>query len=322
MREALRTVRDLLTAAPEGVTTVPYLPELPARGPGADLIGRAAGLLVDLPVDLQPQGWRLVDRPGRDHERAAALWRQDLDELAEAFDGYAGRLKLQVAGPWTLAASLWLPVGDRVLSDPGATRDLAASLAEGAAAHVADVRRLVPRAEVALQVDEPSLTAVSLGHIRSDSGFRVLRTPETGELVQALGAVVQAARDAGAVQVVGHSCAADVPLQVLRQAGLDAVSLDVARLDRAGWEEVAGLLDGGMSLWAGVLPTGGDPAAYRTHLEELVRAWREPGLPVTDLARVTVTPACGLAGATPQLARQITAATLTAAGWLAQAAAS
>ena len=93
---------------------------------------------------------------------------------------------MQAAGPWTLACSLWLPLGDRVLSDPGATRDLAGSLAEGVAEHVAAVRRLVPGAEVVVQLDEPSLTAVSLGHIRSESGYRVLRTPEPGELATAL----------------------------------------------------------------------------------------------------------------------------------------
>lgn len=41
IREALRVVRDLLAEAPEGVTTMPYLPELPARGPGTDLVGRS-----------------------------------------------------------------------------------------------------------------------------------------------------------------------------------------------------------------------------------------------------------------------------------------
>ncbi len=30
---------------------LPHLPELPARGPGADLVGRTAALLVDLPVE-------------------------------------------------------------------------------------------------------------------------------------------------------------------------------------------------------------------------------------------------------------------------------
>jgi hypothetical protein len=110
---------------------VPYLPELPARGPGADLIGRAAGLLVDLPVDLQPSGWRLVDRPGVDLRRARDLLARDLDALEEVAEGYAGPLKVQVAGPWTLAATVERPRGDRVLADHGARRELAQALAEG-----------------------------------------------------------------------------------------------------------------------------------------------------------------------------------------------
>ena len=32
---------------------LPHLPELPARGPGADMIGRTASALVDLHVDLR-----------------------------------------------------------------------------------------------------------------------------------------------------------------------------------------------------------------------------------------------------------------------------
>jgi hypothetical protein len=85
----------------DGVRGIPSLPELPARGPGGDIIGRTAGLLVDLAVDLQPAGWRFVDRPGRDAARTAAFWGEDLDELAAAFDGYAGPLKVAVAGPFT-----------------------------------------------------------------------------------------------------------------------------------------------------------------------------------------------------------------------------
>ena len=60
---------------------LPHLPELPGRGPGADLVGRTAALLVDLHVDLQPSGWRLVDRPGMDERRARAYLGEDLDEL-------------------------------------------------------------------------------------------------------------------------------------------------------------------------------------------------------------------------------------------------
>jgi hypothetical protein len=42
----------------------PYLPELPDRGPGADLTGRTAALLVDMPVEVTPRGWRPAERPG------------------------------------------------------------------------------------------------------------------------------------------------------------------------------------------------------------------------------------------------------------------
>ena len=45
----------------------PHLPELPDRGPGADLTGRTAALLVDMPVEVTPRGWRLAEHP-------AATW--------------------------------------------------------------------------------------------------------------------------------------------------------------------------------------------------------------------------------------------------------
>ena len=59
-------------------------------------------------------------------QRQALAERQGwtLDELAEAFDGYVGRLKVQVAGPWTLAASLQMTRGERAVVDPGASADL------------------------------------------------------------------------------------------------------------------------------------------------------------------------------------------------------
>ena len=44
---------------------LPFLPELPGRGPGADITGRAAALLVDMPAQTTPRGWKLADRPWR-----------------------------------------------------------------------------------------------------------------------------------------------------------------------------------------------------------------------------------------------------------------
>lgn len=103
-----------------GEPGMPFLPQLPERGPGADPVGRAAALLVDLPVDLQPSGWRLVDRPGRDLHRARSYLTSDTDALAEAADGYRGPLLTTVTGPWTLAGAIWLSVasGSRVTSGP------------------------------------------------------------------------------------------------------------------------------------------------------------------------------------------------------------
>ncbi|MFN8077110.1 MAG: methionine synthase [Kineosporiaceae bacterium] len=305
---------------------IPYLPELPARGPGADMIGRGAGLLVDLPVDLQPSGWRLVDRPGRDHERATSWLRQDLDVLAEVADGYRGPLKVQAPGPWTLASSLWLPRLERAVVDPGACRDLAASLAEGVSRHVADVRRLVPGAQVVVQLDEPSLPGVLAGALPTASGFGRLRAVDRGIAEQALRDVLDAARAAGAVTTVGHCCAPDVPLGLLARTGTQAVSVDVGLLGVPGWEAVAELHERGIGLWAGVVATSGTPRPAPPYappapaaVADLVWSrWRALGLPATGLDSVVLTPACGLAGATPVWARAVLTRLREAAAVLAE----
>jgi len=295
--EAVRTV---LGELPD----LPHLPELPARGPGADMIGRGAAFLVDLPVDLQPSGWRLVDRPGRDLRRARDLLDRDLDTLAELAGEYEGPLKVQAAGPWTLAANLELHHGDKVLADPGAARDLAASVAEGLARHVADVRRRVPGATVLLQLDEPSLPAVLAAKVRTASGFGTLRSvaPPTAE--SALAAVV----DATGAPVVVHSCAPGTPYQLLRRAGVAAASVDLTQLaldDAAELDVLGAALDAGLALWPGVVPgtdaelsdAGGTVAPVRT-------LWSRLGFDPGQLPRtVVVTPECGLAGASPAYAR-------------------
>lgn len=149
----------------------------------------------------------------------------------------------------------------------------------------------------------------------------MLRTPGPAELVDALRDVVDAARGAGAALVAVHSCAPDVPLDLLRRSGVDAVSLDTALLRRPGWEAVAGLLDAGVRLWAGALPTDGPgtPTAPE-HVERLLTSWRELGLPLADLVTLTVTPSCGLAGSTPEAARAMTVTTTQVAARLAEAA--
>ncbi len=284
IRTALREVSGILADG-----HLPYLPELPARGPGADLIGRTAGLLVDLPVDLQPSGWRLVDRPGRDAARTAALWREDLDELAEAYDGYAGRLKLQVCGPWTLAAGLWLPRGERAVVDPGACRDLSESLRQGIEDHLRLVRRLVPGADLVLQLDEPSLPAILAGRLPTASGFGRLPAITRETAVANLRAVLPQ-EDA-----IVHCCAADPPIALLRETGARALSLDVTLLGPRGWESVAVAVESGQILYAGAVPTSG-PVDSKVAADIVIGAWHTLGLDPQSLASVVVTPSCGLAG--------------------------
>lgn len=282
-----------------GVRGLPYLPELPARGPGADMIGRSASLLADLAVDLQPSGWRLVDRPGVDQGRATSFLRQDRDALAETFDGWTGPLKMSYVGPWTMAAGLRLGRGERVLSDEGAARDVAQALAEGIAAEVRHITALLPGAVPVVQLDEPSLPAVLAGSISSSSGYRRHRPVGEDEAAMRMSEVIDTLRSrCGAERVVVHCCATDVPVGLLSHAGADAVSLDVSLLRTAGWEACAALLEEGRGLWAGLpVPLAGALPAAADLVRPVVRALETLALSDEVLGRVTLTPACGLAGA-------------------------
>ncbi|MFK3730810.1 methionine synthase [Streptomyces sp. NPDC088090] len=293
-REAAKTVTGTFE-------DFPFLAELPARGPGADMIGRTLGMLVDLYAHVEPSGWRISDRPGRDTRRARSWLGEDLDALEEFTQGYEGPLKVQAVGPWTLAAALELRGGEAALGDPGACRDLAASLAEGLREHLADLAKRVPGARIVLQLDEPSLTAVLLGQIRTASGYRTHRAVDRQVVEAALRDVI-AAHD-GPVTV--HSCAPGVPFALLRRAGAAGVSFDFGLLTDRDEEPIGEAVEAGTKLFAGVVPStdtalsdpGGSVMGVRT-------LWRRLGLnPGTLAESVVVTPACGLAGASPAYAR-------------------
>ncbi|GCD42835.1 hypothetical protein GKJPGBOP_02509 [Streptomyces paromomycinus] len=298
-REAAKTVTGSLES-------LPYLPELPARGPGADMIGRTAGLLVDVYAHVEPSGWRISDRPGRDTRRARSWMGEDLDALEEFTQEYEGDLKVSAVGPWTLAAALELRNGEAALSDPGACRDLTASLAEGLRAHLADVRRRVPGARPVLQLDEPSLTAVLQGRIKSASGYRTHRAVDRAVVEGALRDLVGVAGEAGAPVVV-HSCAPGVPFALLRRAGAHGISFDFGLLTEREEEAIGEAVEGGTTLLAGVVPGVDGPLSDPAGSVMGVRTlWRRLGLAPGTLAEsVVVTPSCGLAGASPAYARSV-----------------
>jgi methionine synthase II (cobalamin-independent) len=206
---------------------------------------------------------------------------------------------VQVAGPWTLAAGLERTRGDRAVVDPGARRDLAQSLAEGIAAHVAAVAARVPGAELVVQLDEPSLPAVLQGALPTASGFGKLPAVEATAVEEELGHVVGRI----AQPVVVHCCASRAPLGLFRAAGAAAVSFDlglVQDLDALGTA-----VEAGTHLLVGVVP-GTDtrlpkPKATASRVQGW---WRELGFPMDELSTaVTLTPSCGLAGASPGYAR-------------------
>jgi methionine synthase II (cobalamin-independent) len=294
----------------------PYLPELPDRGPGADLTGRTAALLVEIPVEVTPRGWRLAERPGRDLARAKTMLSSDLDVMEEVLDGFRGPLKIQLCGPWTLAGTLELPRTLNVaIADPGAVADLTASLAEGAAAHLAEVAKRVPGAQLVVQFDEPALAAVAGGEVPTASGLSRLRAVEAEPLRERLAQVIAGT---GKYTVV-HSCSTAVPFGIIRAAGADALSFDLSQLRRGEEDAVAEAAEAGLGLLTGVVPAvpapggpgpagptgpGDGSAEARQAAERVIRLWRRLGLPrQTCPEQAVITPACGLAGATSEQAR-------------------
>ena len=300
---------------------LPHLAELPGRGPGADLTGRTAALLVDLPVELTPTGWRFTARPGRDLRRALTFLSADLDALEEVSGGYSGSLKIQVCGPWTLAATIELIRSQNpALADPGAVADLTASLAEGLAAHVAEVRKRVPGARIVVQVDEPGLPAVIAGNVPTASRLNRLPVPEASDLEAGLGSIVSAAR---AFTLV-HCCALSVPFGIIKGAGADGVGCDLGTLTRTEEDSLAEAVEAGLGIVAGVIPATGAPGAPEPPpADRAARAvtalWQRLGWPVARKGgagpvkgegeaggvahQVVLAPGCGMAGATPGYAR-------------------
>jgi methionine synthase II (cobalamin-independent) len=279
------------------------------------MTGRGLAVVDGLGVDLQPAGWRLTDASGLDHRRARSLLAQDLDVLEEQAEGWTGAFKIQVAGPWTLAATVERPRGDRILADHGARRELAQALAEGVAQHVRDVRRRVTGAErLVVQVDEPALAAVLRGSVPTASGFHRHRSVDQPEASDALEHVLAAISGEGAEPWV-HSCAPGTPLGLLRGAGARGLVVDLDVVDATGTDQLAEALEAGESVVLGVVPTSASDTT-ETQVTERVLRWLEMvGIEPGD--RVGISPACGLAGATSAWARRALELARAAAGNLA-----
>ncbi|WP_017934138.1 hypothetical protein [Nocardioides sp. Iso805N] len=323
-------VRVVLGELPD----LPHLPELAARGAIAGMVGRTLAVLADLDADLQPAGWRLTGStgsPGVDQRRARSLLGQDLDTLEELADGTGqfragGAFKIQVTGPWTLAASVERPRGDRLLADHGARRELAQALAEGVRHHLNDVRRRLPgAARLIVQLDEPALAAVLAGRVPTASGFgrhRSIHPPEASQALEwVLGAIVE---EGGEPWV--HSCAPGTPLGLLRGAmreagtgsaaasGARGLAVDLSQLSAGDHDQLAEALEAGETVALGVVPSL-DPDAPLSdkQVTERVLRWLDMvGLDPHEVS-LAITPTCGLAGAGEAWSRRAMALARTSA---------
>lgn len=266
-------------------------PELPGRGPGCAMIGRASALLVDLPVQLTSQGWELCDHPTFDQRRASSWWRRDLDDLEEIAFGFSGSLKVSICGPLTLAANLGRPRAEAAIADSGARRDLAQSLHLGTAALLKDLRQRLPEAKFVLQIDEPMLPMVLGGLIPTASGYRTISPVDQAEVISILqpfgpGAVL-------------HCCSGADWAQIAGQAGFAAGYLDLCQPFGQAISIFEQILELGLGVVAGLAQTA-DP----DHVEEadaiIARArkfFNEFGSGTSVAGeKVLLAPSCGLGG--------------------------
>ena len=177
------------------------------------------------------------------------------------------------------------------------------------------MQRRVPGASLVLQLDEPALPFVLAGEVPTASGFSRHRsvTPPLAQdsLEWVLGA-------AGEAATVVHCCAADVPIGLLRRSGAAGLSVDLAVLSAAAYEELATALDEGARVFLGVVPsTGSSAPSMKGLLERTLRLLDMLGFGPDEVSgQLVLTPACGLAGASPSYAKGALGAVRAAAAEL------
>ncbi|MDK8241536.1 methionine synthase [Corynebacterium sp. HMSC067D03] len=160
---------------------LPHIPQLPDRGVGSDLIGRTAALL-EIPIAPGPRGWRVAARKRADADRMA----RDLDHLEELWHGKVDTVKVQLAGPFTLAAEVEMANGHRMITDPGALRDLTDALLEASNQHRSDVAGRF--GATVLQLDEPRLGDVMAGTLKGATDYEAIPAiPEPQETLHRFG---------------------------------------------------------------------------------------------------------------------------------------
>ncbi|GEE03624.1 putative methionine synthase, vitamin-B12 independent [Gordonia spumicola] len=285
-----------------GETDFAFVPELPARGVGADSVGRAGAILIDLPFEMVHDAYRLTSRPGSVTRRARDLLARDLDALEEHWDSSGlidtGRLlKVQSCGPFTFSAQVELRNGHKLVRDRGARMDVVASMSDGLAEHVRELRRRLG-AEVVVQLDEPQVDAVLNGSVQPLTRLDAIPPVPVSLVAQRL---EEMAATIGAPMILNGGATPQSDLCPLLSSY--SVTVDLSRpLPDEQKDKMAEFLDGGGVMLAAVVPAS--PPAVPVTADQLAQRLAalidEIGLDRGVLRdNVVVTPTGGFAGTTP-----------------------
>lgn len=313
-----------------GAPHLPFLPHLPALGWRSTPLARTLAVCEGLAFDGASFGWRMVhsgSRGARESALAQDRLLSDINLLADRVgaqkkrfgSGQAPAYKIQLAGPLTLAASIYLPGGERAISDAGASRDLLESFLEGLERWAESLREALqaPRALIAVQLDESEFQRLMEGTIPTVSGFRSLSALQPHYYQQVYRRVTERFAELNLQLILDIDGTALKPVQELKlltppRPALDAVELlkamqvegaapcalllhpDRARLkgpgmlqvpplsDPRSWEPVAQLLEAQTQLWLPVVTSARVPDQVR----RLYGLWREVGLEPMQLSAV------------------------------------
>ena len=329
-----------------GAPHLPYLPELSALGWKGTLQARTLAMCEGLAFDGASFGWRMVHgtaRGARESMMAQDRLLSDINLLADRVGARRSRqivtvpfstdsaaetpapvYKIQVLGPLSLSARVYLPGGERAVSDTGASRDLLESFLEGLARWVTLLREALqdPYAPLAVQFDEPEMQRIMSGTIPTVSGFRALpamlphdyqqiyrRVAERCSelnlqvILNVDGTVLKPARELKLRSALGLTLDALALVKAMRlESGAHPVALmfhpDRARPRGAGtlqvpplsdpraWETVAQLLEAQVQMWLPLVTAEAVPA----QVHRVYGLWREVGLQARQLSAVGLMP--------------------------------
>ena len=286
------------------------LPLLPARGLGADLIGRTAVLMADLNVDRGARSWKIADRAGRLQSRARDFLARDIDACEELWETAPQLVRLVAAGPWTMAASVETAGGRLVATDHGAVSYFAESLAAGLISQAADVRRRFDCAVEVLFV-EPMLSAVARGAVRAPSMMLGVNgyLPAVGsrEIAEEYRCLTTELLNDGIETVFAVEKIDGIDLRAISDSGATGLWIPHTELStNAHLDFVAAAVDKGLELQLGIVPVhvaerdefsgeaiGSSP---RGVAEQAARLWEELGYSHQDRAtKLSIAPVSGFA---------------------------